>query len=117
MCGEVGEGEREVMRIKRDRHGSQRHCRELIAQIEVSWKILSLHVSTHELETEGLQHSREHTSNRGTSGTQEIVHYHRRLGLGIKLYARTAFKKSCPNRGVLVIFRGVAREGFNSSVL
>ena len=60
VCGEVGEGEREVMRIKRERHRCQRHCRELIAQIEVSWKFLSVHVSTHKLEMEGLQHSMEH---------------------------------------------------------
>ena len=40
ICGEIGEGEREVVRIQRERAESQAHCRKLMAQIKVSIKIV-----------------------------------------------------------------------------
>ena len=34
--GEVGKGEREVVKVRKERVERQAHCRELIAQIQVS---------------------------------------------------------------------------------
>ena len=38
ICGEIGEGEKEGVRIQRERAESQTHCRKLVAQIKVSPK-------------------------------------------------------------------------------
>ena len=35
VCGEIGEGEREVVRTRKERVERQTHCRDTVAQIEV----------------------------------------------------------------------------------
>ena len=39
VAGEAGEREREVMRMKKERGECLKHCRELIAQIEVWFEV------------------------------------------------------------------------------